>query len=191
MSKYQDLPVSLLSTLLRYDPDTGHLFWLPRPLSMFQDHGGRYTSEWCQSNFNNKHAGKQAFTAIDNGGYHSGGIFGKTYSAHRVAWALHYGQWPTQVLDHINRIRTDNRVINLRQASGALNSHNKTPSRRSSPYVGVTYYKPTDKWAARIAKDREIYFLGYFVCPVEAAKVRDAKARELYGDDAVQNFSAG
>lgn len=188
MSKYQDLSIDILCTLLRYEPDTGHLFWLPRPLSMFQDHGGRYTPEWCQKNFNNKLSGKRAFTAVSTGGYHVGTMFGHVYSAHRVAWALHHGRWPTQTLDHINRTRTDNRIDNLREASRALNSHNKTPSHKSSPYVGVTYYKPTGKWVSKIAKDRQLHYLGYFDCPIEAAKARDAKARELYGSDASLNF---
>lgn len=190
-SKYQDVPVELLRQLLRYDPDTGFLFWRERPVSMFEDRGGRYTAEWCCNTFNNKHAGKRGFTSKNTGGYHAGGIFGKVYSAHRVVWALHYGSWPPDVgleIDHINRDRQDNRIENLRLVTKALNNHNKVSNRGNSPYIGVNFYKPTGRWVARVVKDKKIYHLGTFDDPEEAAKVRDAKTKELYGKDALLNF---
>ena len=189
-SKYQDIPIELLQKLLRYDPDTGHLYWKERPVSMFEDHGGRYTAEWCCKNFNNKHAGKRALTSVSDSGYLVGGILRKTYSAHRVAWALHHGHWPTDGLeiDHINQIRTDNRAKNLRLATKTQNAHNKTMHREKSPYTGVHFYKPTGKWTAKIAKDRQVYRLGTFTDPEQAARARDAKAKELYGKNAFLNF---
>lgn len=47
-------------------------------------------------------------------GYRHLHIYGETYKAHRVAWALHYGEWPEGEIDHINHIRDDNRIANLR-----------------------------------------------------------------------------
>ncbi len=48
--------------------------------------------------------------------------------AHRVAWALHYGVWPTGSIDHINRNRADNRISNLRECSHAENMMNRGAS---------------------------------------------------------------
>jgi hypothetical protein len=189
MSKYEDLPVELLRVLLVYDSDTGKLFWRERPVSMFEDRGGRYTAHWCAKKFNAKHAGQEAFTSVSSKGYHTGGILGRVYSAHRVAWALYYGSWPTSDLDHINRVRTDNRICNLRASTGALNGHNKTMPNKHSSFVGVTWFAPTGTWVAKVSKDRKTYHVGTFSDPVEAARARDRKARELYGDAAFQNFS--
>jgi hypothetical protein len=189
-TKYQEIPVELLEKLLRYEPETGHLFWKERPLSMFEDCGGRYTAEWCCKTFNKKHAGKRAFTARGSTGYLTGGIFRRVYSAHRVAWALHHGSWVPEELeiDHINRDRADNRVVNLRLATKTQNGHNRTVVNERSPYVGVIWFKPTGTWVARIQKDRVVYHLGTFTDPKEAAKVRDEKAKELYGENASLNF---
>jgi len=49
---------------------------------------------------------------------------GRRYFAHRIAWALHYGSWPVQYVDHINRDRTDNRIANLRDVSCKINQQN-------------------------------------------------------------------
>jgi hypothetical protein len=189
-TKYQELPIELLQQLLRYEPETGYLYWKERPVSMFEDHGGRYTAEWCCRTFNQKHAGKRALTAITDRGYRAGGILGRVYSAHRVAWALHHGSWvPNGIeIDHINRDRQDNRAENLRLATKTQNGHNKVASRAKSPYVGVTWFKPTGTWVARITKNKKVYHLGTFRDLKEAAKARDAKARELYGDRALLNF---
>lgn len=47
------------------------------------------------------------------------------YKAHQVIWALVYGSWPEGVIDHINRIKTDNRIENLRDTTVQVNNINK------------------------------------------------------------------
>ena len=94
----ENLPtISVVRNLLRYEPDTGKLFWLPRG-------GGR---------FDKLFAGKEAFTATDPGGYKYGSLQSHTMRAHVVAWALAYGKWPDGHIDHENGIREDNRLKNL------------------------------------------------------------------------------
>ena len=52
------------------------------------------------------------------------------FMAHRVAWALHYGQWPEHTIDHINKDGTDNRIENLRDVPQAVNNRNKSPYKK-------------------------------------------------------------
>lgn len=186
MNKEQLVTPELIRELLNYDPKTGLFTWKKRGVSWFKDRGGRYTAEWCQKSFNNKHGGKPAFTAETSKGYLTGGIMRRNFFAHRVAWAHFHGSWPKFTIDHINRDKGDNRIENLRDVSRVVNNHNV--ERRKGEYVGVAWWEPSRKWLARISKDGEFYYLGYYDTAIEAARVRDAKARELYGCDAYQNL---
>lgn len=114
-------------TLLRYEPETGKLYWLPR------------YAGW--SGFNALHAGKEAFTAVDSGGYRIGSIKDKRYRAHRVVWAIVHGEWPDHI-DHINGDRQDNRIENLRSVTSAENRKNtKRYARNSTGVVGVKVHR--------------------------------------------------
>lgn len=62
---------------------------------------------------------------IDGKGYISVSCKGRQIKAHRLAWFLYYGSFPTQEIDHINRIRTDNRIINLRDVDRIVNNNNR------------------------------------------------------------------
>jgi hypothetical protein len=186
MNKERLVTPELIRELLNYDPKTGLFTWKKRGVSWFKDRGGRYTAEWCQKNFNNKHGGKPAFTAETRKGDLTGGIMRRNFFAHRVAWAHFHGSWPKFTIDHINRDKGDNRIETLRDVSRVVNNHNV--ERRKGEYVGVAWWEPSRKWLARISKDGEFYYLGYYDTAIEAARVRDAKARELYGCDAYQNL---
>ena len=59
------------------------------------------------------------------GGYRKITIDGKVYSAARLAWFYKTGRWPDPEIDHINRIRDDNRWENLREATRADNLANR------------------------------------------------------------------
>lgn len=56
---------------------------------------------------------------------------GKTYAAHRLAWYYVTGEWPSMDIDHINRVRDDNRFANLRHISRAENLKNRAVRRDS------------------------------------------------------------
>ena len=192
MSKYDQVTPTELRELIDYNPETGSMTWRERPVSMFENHGGRYTAQRSWKMFNTKHAGQPAFDTLCKSGYHTGTLKGYTFSQHRVAWAYVHGYWPAQALDHINRDRADNRIENLRLSTGTLNNHNKKVGARvhqASGFVGVAWYMPAEKWVAYVSKNRKRFHVGYFDDPAEAALARDAKALELYGDYAFQNFA--
>lgn len=93
-----------------------------------------------------------------NNGYFSLFFEGKKYEAHRVAWFLHYGEQPPELIDHINEVRNDNRADNLRSASKSLNGLN------SSKAKGYYFYKRRGTWCSVIAGKT----IGYYRTSEEA-----------------------
>jgi len=91
-------------------------------------------------------------------------------------------------VDHINHVRTDNRVCNLRWASTSQNQMNRKKSWGSSKFKGVSFDRRKRKWGADLKKDGKKRRMGYFESEEEAAKAYDEKARELFGDFAWLNF---
>lgn len=94
-------------------------------------------------------------------GYLSVRSLGCVYLVHRLVWALHYGQWPTFQIDHINGIKTDNRIINLRDVTCAVNQRNKVMrSNNVSGFTGVYWNKKSRKWQAAVRINSKGFNLG-------------------------------
>lgn len=168
-----------LGNVLVCDAQKGILFWKKRTPDMFEN-SNRHADHSCAL-FNSKFAGKEAFTATDTYGYKFGAIFGKTYRAHRVIWALTFGDWPNGQIDHINGNRSDNRIENLRVVSNAENQRNsKIRSTNTSGAAGVSWNKQRAKWQARITVDCKRMHLGYFDS-LDEAKTARIKAELRYG----------
>jgi len=107
--------------------------------------------------------------AKHNKGYVQIMIDGENYLAHRLAWFYVYGEFPKNQIDHINRIKTDNRIENLRQATSSQNGANKNKQiNNSTGYTGVTFDKNRSKWMARIWVNNKVIHLGRFSSPIEA-----------------------
>ncbi|WBK39668.1 hypothetical protein [Xanthomonas phage L522] len=104
--------------LLAYDPATGELRWKVAR--------GRHGNA-CK-------AGSVA-GSVNSRGYIQVGVHGRLYQAHRLAWLLHHGAWPSQQIDHIDRDRTNNRIDNLRECSNSENQQNV--GKRSDNKSGV------------------------------------------------------
>lgn len=110
--------------------------------------------------------------------------FRKAITGHRLAWRLHYGEFPDGMLDHINGDRTDNRICNLRLATAGQNQANRRRVIGKSGLKGVSFHSGTGRWRATI-KDRHI---GLFDTPEAAARAYDEAAISIWGDFAAPNF---
>lgn len=176
-----------LRSVLRYEPETGRLYWLERPTSMFV--AGKKTAEQAASTWNARFAGKEAFTAVNQDGYRCGMMNGKHVIAHRVIWALRTGEWPENLIDHIDGDKANNVWPNLRPATKAENGRNRKPSRSgSSRFLGVHWYKARSKWVAQIVANGKRKSLGYFRCETSAALAYNKAAMVHHGEFARLNF---
>ena len=87
--------------------------------------------------------------------------------------------------DHVNHNGLDNRRCNIRKCSNTQNQYNQKPRKGcSSKYKGVSWSKVCEKWKVAI---NHIH-LGYFDNEIEAVKVYDKTAKELFGEFAYTNF---
>jgi len=123
-------------------------------------------------------------------GYIRISIDNKIYFAHRLAWLFVYGNFPKYNIDHINRIRDDNRIENLREATQSYNVINsKTSINNTSGIRGISYHKTTRKWYARIGILRKQRYLGTYDNMLDAAKARFKAEQENRYQDHLSELS--
>lgn len=103
----------------------------------------------------------------------------KCYLVHRIIWLLTYGEFPKFDIDHINGIRTDNKIENLRECKSFENAQNRIAhSNNREKLQGVWLHKP-GIWRAEIMiKGKKIY-LGLHKTP-ELAHEAYLKAKEKF-----------
>lgn len=161
--------IEYLKERMTYDPASGVLFWK----KMQPDSVGRRI-------FNTRFAGKEV-GSINKDGYISFTFLDSVRNAHRFAWALYYGEWPIGFLDHRNRVRNDNRIDNLREATTSQNNANAIRnSNNRSGIKGVNRYY--DKWQAFLGKDKKRHYLGTFSSKEAAAVAYAEAANRAYGE---------
>ena len=102
----------------------------------------------------------------NSGGYLQIRIEGRSYFTHRIIWFLEKGTQP-KFVDHINGIRNDNRIINLRESTRRENQQNMH-IHRSGKLVGATYSKREKKWVSQITINKRKIYLGLFKTELEA-----------------------
>jgi len=147
----------LIKMLLHYDPLTGEITW---------SKSGSGVS-----------AGMNFGTKVMHGKnlYVVGYVRGRKLRAHRVAWLLHHGVWPSGILDHINHDGCDNRICNLRVVTAIDNSRNaKLRSDSSTGVTGVSWHSSAKKWRAHISVKGKQVSLGVFQKKEDAIKARAA-----------------
>lgn len=112
----------------------------------------------------------------------------KTITVHRIAWMLFYKEPAPESIDHINRIKTDNRITNLRAATPTQQLLN-TPikSDNTSGFKGVSYFKRDDKWRAYTSVNGKFKHIGYYETPEEASEAYNREVTRLYGEYANTN----
>jgi hypothetical protein len=152
-----------LKELLSYDPDTGLFTWLVnRPAGV--------------------KAGDQAGHLNKKDGYWTIKVLGKQYAAHRLAWFYSYGHWPID-LDHKDRVRSNNSLLNLREATPTQNGKNTgmRPS-NTSGFKGVTWNRKCGKWQAQAKLSGESHHLGLFDCAEMASRAYEEFCKAHHGE---------
>lgn len=147
----RDLTAEILREKLNYDPETG-VFTRRKHIS------SRYYAGSTVGTVN-----FWGYVILDIGGY--------KYMAHRVAWLYVHGEWPKHNIDHINGVRTDNRICNLRDVPQSVNLQNRHVPAQNAPYLGVNFHKASGKWRATIGIDGTQKHLGCFATPEQARDV--------------------
>ncbi|WP_306150683.1 HNH endonuclease signature motif containing protein [Roseovarius sp. MMSF_3281] len=156
-----------LNELLAYDPKTGSLTWRQRARRWFQNnHAYRL--------WNSRYAGEPALATVKNHGYKCGAILGVYFLSHRVIWAMVHGEWPDEC-DHINGLRSDNRIKNLRNTDKSGNQRNAgLRSDNTSGRVGVYRALDREKWGANIFHHGRLRHLGFFEDFSDAVAARES-----------------
>lgn len=149
------ITADLVRGLLRYEPETGKLFWLV-------------------DRNQNKLAGDEAGSLERKTGYLRVTIGSQRAMAHRLIWLIVTGEWPKDRIDHKNRDRSDNRWENLREATDSTNRANIKVSKTNELGVKGVRLHECGKYVARIMKNQKSHYLGVFDT-LEGAK--DAYAR--------------
>jgi hypothetical protein len=116
-------------------------------------------------------------------GYRLIGIGGMLWLEHRLAWLYTYGHLPLGDVDHINGIKDDNRISNLREATRVQNTMNQgRRSNNTSGHTGVSWYKATQEWQVQIRANHNSIYLGRYVRLEDAVAARKAAENKYQGE---------
>jgi hypothetical protein len=149
-------PIEVLREHLDYNPETGELRWIK-------------TTHARQSRKEGSIAGSRR-----KDGYERLTINQKSYLAHRICWALHYGEDPyPYLIDHKRGVEEGNKIDNLRKVTDSGNMLNAKRGRNNtSGHRGVSYKRETKKWTARIDINGEQIWLGCYDYKEDAISAR-------------------
>lgn len=151
-----------LKELLHYDPETGVFTW---------------KTSWG----NRRVPGDVAGKAHNVTGYTVIRLDGVNYRGQRLAWLYQTGEWPEGEIDHINGLRSDDRLCNLRACSKAENQQNRvSASGATSKLLGVSWSAWAKRWRAQIKFAGVVRYLGSFHTEDEAHQAYLKAKRELH-----------
>lgn len=174
-----DITPELVRALIQYDPATGRMVWKIRDACLFL--GKRRPAEHLAASWNQRFAGKAAFHRWCSSSL-QGNMLQAKFTAHRIAWACHYGVWPSTEIDHIDGNPRNNQIDNLRVVNRTDNMRNRAiSSNNTSGHMGVSLDGRRGRWTAYIGiGGRRRRVLGCFDTKEEAIAVREAAESE-YG----------
>lgn len=113
----------------------------------------------------------------------------KTYKAHRLAWLIFYGEFPSGNIDHKDRNKSNNRINNLRLCSDQENLRNRDKRKNNKTgYKNVSFLEKSGKYRARIVVDGKYKHLGYFSTAEEASIAIEEIAKDLHKEFYYKNF---
>lgn len=148
--------LELQNKRLSYDKDTGNLVWKD----------GR--NKW-------------KVQGTKDGGYIRVTLQSRDYYQHRLAWAIYYGYWPTKIIDHRDRNKSNNRIDNLREVSEQKNINNVgLRSTNTSGVKGVSWSKALGKYRQDICVNYKLINLGFFNTIEEAIQARSKAELEYF-----------
>lgn len=103
------------------------------------------------------------------------------YQVHRIIWLIYYGEWPREQIDHINGVRDDNRICNLRDVDNKTNSRNQSlRETNTSGANGVCWFKARKVWKVSMDLNGRRKHIGYFKDFEDAVEARK-QANIQYG----------
>lgn len=176
MKPKQDMPsLELLRTLIAYDCETGNLTWIG------PEYGSGNVRRLCGKKQGTPHHSGYLYVRLGER------YFGKrSILAHRMAWALHYGEWPRDDIDHVNGDKSDNRIANLRAATRRQNKYNSKRRRdNTTGFKGVGRASKANRskpFCAQIMVKGKRYNLGFYATAEEAHEAYGLAARKLHGE---------
>lgn len=151
----------LLKEYLNYNPTTGELTWIKKPSKR-------------------ANIGQRAGSLIPKSGYRSINLFGRSYPEHHVVWCWYYGYWSKKFIDHIDHVRNNNRIQNLREVTALENAQNKRKLENTKVgEAGIWYNKRRHRYVAEITVKGKKVFQQSFVNVEDAITARRAKLTEL------------
>lgn len=135
-------PIEMLQEWFRYEPDTGNLTWTKK-----------------------RHIARPGDVAghINFWGYLRVRFNKKQYAVHRLIWKMHHGIESVGEIDHVNGIKTDNRIANLHDVPVRINQLNRQGPNKNNKSTGVLGVTRThNKFMARIRVNGKLTYLGLF-----------------------------
>jgi hypothetical protein len=125
--------------------------------------------------------------SVSHFGYVGIGINKNYYNAHRLAWLYCYGVWPTNYIDHINGIKHDNRLSNLRECTNSENIQNQRRAQKGNSVGLLGVYKCTksDKFFSQIMCNSKVKYLGVFDSKEDAHNAYLDAKREIHNFNSI------
>lgn len=180
MADRRILTPDVFRQLLHYDPMTGLFRWLERGVEWFPD-SYHPAQAYCDI-WNAQHAHLEALTQRNTAGYRVGSVLDIKIMAHRVAYSMQTGIHIQDIdqIDHINGVKDDNRIVNLRMVSCSGNGKNtKLSARNKSGHQGVIWDISRGQWMSFITNEGLRRTLGRFYTFEEAVTARKAAEARL------------
>lgn len=174
MSKVKPIPPEIVD-YFDYNPETGILTWKKKTSSASRIKIGQKAGTKTSAGGHSK-ALKYVFIHIS--------FKGIRYLAHRVAYFIYHGVDPKEKqVDHIDGNPLNNKITNLRLATGSQNQFNRSSQKNNkSGVVGVHWDKLRKKWRAYITARGERIYFGYFTDIAEAKAARIAAEKKYFGE---------